>query len=72
VNNIPDTPNIATTNPKIQHILDDFAVVFHDPQTLPHARSYDHSIPLVPGAHPVNVRPYRYAPQQKDEIERQV
>ena len=27
---------------------------------------------MVPGAHPVNVRPYRYSPQQKTEIEAQV
>jgi len=26
----------------------------------------------VPGAHPINVRPYRYSPQQKSEIEAQV
>jgi hypothetical protein len=39
---------------------------------LPPARPCDHSIPLVPGAQPVQVRPYRYPPLLKDEIERQV
>ena len=33
-------------------------------------RSQDHSIPLVPGAPPANVRPYRYPHFQKDQIER--
>jgi hypothetical protein len=27
---------------------------------------------LLPGVQPVNVKPYRYSPQQKDEIERQI
>uniref|UniRef100_A0A452YJ10 Reverse transcriptase domain-containing protein n=1 Tax=Aegilops tauschii subsp. strangulata TaxID=200361 RepID=A0A452YJ10_AEGTS len=30
------------------------------------------TIPLLPGAKPVNIRPYRYSPAQKDEVERQV
>jgi hypothetical protein len=42
------------------------------PDYLPPAREYDHTISLLPGAAPVNVRPYRYSPLQKDEIERQV
>lgn len=29
-------------------------------------------IPLLPGTKPVAVKPYRYSPQQKDEIEKQV
>jgi hypothetical protein len=29
-------------------------------------------IPLLPNATPVNCRPYRYSPTQKDEIERHV
>ena len=32
----------------------------------------DHEIHLIPRAVPVNCRPYRYSPLQKDEIERQV
>lgn len=46
--------------------------MFQEPQGLPPVREYDHTIPLIPGAQPVNVRPYRYTPLQKDEIERQV
>jgi hypothetical protein len=32
----------------------------------------DHSIPLIPGAQPVNKKPYRYTPQLKTEIEKQI
>jgi hypothetical protein len=32
----------------------------------------DHAIDLLPGAQPFRLRPYRYTPQQKDEIEKQV
>lgn len=56
----------------MQLLLQKFECLFQEPTKLPPARSYDHQIPLIPGAQPVNVRPYRYAPQQKSEIERQV
>jgi hypothetical protein len=46
--------------------------LFKTPTELPPSREFDHHIPLVPGAHPVNVKPYRYTPTQKDEIERQI
>ncbi|GJV39364.1 reverse transcriptase [Tanacetum coccineum] len=35
-------------------------------------RSHDHKIPLVPGTQPVNIRPYRHPPVQKDAIESMV
>jgi hypothetical protein len=38
----------------------------------PPRRPFNHSIPLIPRSRPVNIRPYRYAPALKDEIERQV
>lgn len=56
----------------IDSLLQEFASVFEEPQGLPPQRDFDHSIPLLPGAKPVNLRPYRYNPAQKDEIERQV
>ena len=43
-----------------------------EPKSLPPARVFDHAINLIPGSVPVNSRPYRYSPLQKDEIERQV
>jgi hypothetical protein len=43
-----------------------------EPTSLPPHREYDHTMPLVPGAVPINTEPYRYSPLHKDEIERQV
>jgi hypothetical protein len=72
VDSISDKTDPPTTNPEIQHILDDFAVVFNDPQTLPPSRSYDHSTTLVPRAVPINSRPYQYSPLHKTKIETQI
>lgn len=58
--------------PEVQSILDEFASVFAEPSELPPSRACDHSIPLVQGAAPVNVRPYRVALALKDEIEQQI
>lgn len=57
---------------EIAQVLEEFASVFEEPKGLPPERAFDHSITLLPGAKPVNLRPYRYNPAQKDEIERQV
>jgi hypothetical protein len=46
--------------------------VFQEPQQLPPQRSFDHSIPLVQGVKPINIKPYRYSPEQKNEIEAQI
>jgi hypothetical protein len=46
--------------------------VLEEPTALPPARDFDHRMVLKEGAGPVNVRPYRYAHFQKNEIERQV
>lgn len=56
----------------VQPLLQEFAHVFSEPTGLPPKRMCDHHIPLVEGAKPVNLRPYRYKPVLKDEIERQV
>jgi hypothetical protein len=39
---------------------------------LPPTRSYDYSIALMPNSIPVNYMRYRYSPDRKNEIERQV
>lgn len=57
---------------EIQHLLDKYEDVFREPTELPPKRPCDHQITLVPRAQPVDVRPYRYAPVQKTEIERQL
>jgi hypothetical protein len=58
--------------PSVQEVINSYTALFEDPQSLPPRRKFDHHIPLIPGATPVNVKPYRYAPHQKTEIEKQV
>lgn len=53
----------STPQAAVQALLHEFEGLFQEPSGLPPSRSYDHQIPLIPGAQPVNVRPYRYAPQ---------
>jgi hypothetical protein len=56
----------------IQNILSTYSDVFTDPKTLPPQRTYDHTIPLIPGSIPINSKPYHYSPLHKTEIEKQV
>jgi hypothetical protein len=46
--------------------------VFEEPKGMPPIREGDHQISLIPGARPVQMRPYRYPPTLKNEIEAQV
>ncbi|KAK1695873.1 hypothetical protein QYE76_012570 [Lolium multiflorum] len=65
-------PEQELFNEDIQSLLDQFEKVFAEPTGLPPRRQYDHQIPLIPGARPVSVRPYRVVPELKTEIEKQV
>ncbi|KAA0055700.1 Ty3/gypsy retrotransposon protein [Cucumis melo var. makuwa] len=56
----------------IAALLKQFARVFEWPATLPPQRTIEHHIYLKSGTDPVNVRPYRYAHHQKEEMERLV
>ncbi|KAF3639270.1 hypothetical protein FXO38_22780 [Capsicum annuum] len=56
----------AVTDDQIQHVLVQYADVFHEPKSLPPVRSLDHVIPLKSGATPVSLR------HHKNELERQV
>nr|GEZ52366.1 putative mitochondrial protein [Tanacetum cinerariifolium] len=56
-------------DPKIQEVLAAYEDVFAVPTTLPPSRKHDHRIPLIEGAIPVNIRPYKHPPAQKDAIE---
>jgi hypothetical protein len=60
------------TAPQLHQLLDRFSHLFAEPVTLPPRRSHDHQIPVLLNCAPTNVRPYRYAHVQKDEIERTV
>lgn len=53
-------------------LLSEFASVFEPVSGMPPVRACDHSIPLQPGSQPVFIRPYRYPPALKSEIEKQV
>jgi len=66
---IPEPPPIAHQT-VVQQVLQQYQDVFQDPQQLPPSRFYDHHIPLLLGAAPVNSRPYKYPPHHKDEIEK--
>jgi hypothetical protein len=50
-------------------MIDQFGDLFEEHKGLSPKIGFGHSIPLIPGAQPVNVRPYRYNPEQKKEIE---
>ena len=42
----------------IQNLLHEFVVLFEAPSVLFPSRVFDHTIPLILGASPVNIRPY--------------
>nr|GEV60360.1 retrovirus-related Pol polyprotein from transposon 297 family [Tanacetum cinerariifolium] len=56
----------------LSELLEEFKVVFALPTTLPPQRHLDHRIPLKEGSIPINIRPYKHPPSQKDAIESMV
>lgn len=50
----------TTTSPTMKTLLTTYTPLFTPPTTLPPSRPSDHSIPLIPNAPPVKIRPYRY------------
>jgi hypothetical protein len=69
---VPDFRDHQQLPPEIQKLLLQFADVFATQVSFPPPRAWKHTIPLVSGAAPFFIMPYRYAPVLKDEIERQV
>ncbi|KAA0051401.1 Ty3/gypsy retrotransposon protein [Cucumis melo var. makuwa] len=61
-----------TEEERMATIISKFSDVFERPSRLPPQRGIEHHIYLKQGADPVNVRPYRYAHHQKEEMERLV
>ncbi|GKC19510.1 transposon ty3-G gag-pol polyprotein [Tanacetum coccineum] len=59
----------AVLIPELDKVVQDFDDVFALTTELPPQRIHDHRIPLIPNAQPVNIRPYRHPPMQKDAIE---
>lgn len=68
---VEETPE-APVPQAVRPLIEQFSDLFEEPTSLPPRRACDHAIPLLPGAQPVNLRPYRYLPALKDELERQV
>ncbi|GJR97174.1 hypothetical protein Tco_0269348 [Tanacetum coccineum] len=56
-------------NKEVNKVLAKFERVFKIPTELPPQRPHYHQIPLMPNKPPINVRPYRHPPKQKDAIE---
>jgi uncharacterized protein (UPF0297 family) len=55
---------------EFQETLNQFSVVFEEPQELPLKRFVDHQINLIPNVVPVNLRPYCYNYFQKIEMDK--
>jgi hypothetical protein len=65
-----ETPSVPQD---LQALLSKHQMVFYTPQGLPPSRGvHDHSIPLVPGSLPPNIRLYRHPFSQKNKIEKMV
>ena len=47
---------------EVQTLLEQFSDLFQQPDSLPPSRACNHAIPLLPGAQPFYIRPYRYPP----------
>eukprot|EP00253_Pinus_taeda_P002142 PITA_02142 len=62
----------SSISPDLQKFLDNHSKVFETPKGLPPIRDHDHSIHLIPGNVPPNIRPYRYPYAQNSEIEHMV
>ena len=68
----PTEPVAQALHPEIQELVTQFADLFDEPSGTPLNSTLTHSIRLVPSVQPFRLKPYRYTPSQKDEIEKQV
>ena len=48
------------------------SLVFTTPTQFPPHRACDHKIPLITSVQPFNIRPYRYSPELKTGIVKQI
>nr|GEV70796.1 retrotransposon-related protein [Tanacetum cinerariifolium] len=66
--------NLALTNvhPCLSTLLQKYEEVFVVLKSLPPYRTRDYRIPLLSNVVPINIRPYRHPPSQKDAIEAMV
>lgn len=64
----PESSHTKTQNQEIMQVLAQYSEIFKEPKSLLPKRQFDHHIPLIPGAKPVNLRPYRYNHFQRIEM----
>lgn len=67
-----ESEEVSTSHPiptEIETLLQEFQSVTKEPTGLPPVRDCDHAIPLLEGAQPPNLRPYRVPHMQKDAME---
>ena len=64
----PESNHTKTQNKEIKQVLARYSEIFKESTTLPPKRQFDHHIPLIPGAKPVNLMPYRYSHFQRIEM----
>ncbi|KAL4027583.1 hypothetical protein IC575_010753 [Cucumis melo] len=67
-----DVQITETEKERMAMIINKYSDVFERPGRLPPQRGIEHHIYLRQGTNPINVRPYRYAHHQKEEMERLV
>lgn len=65
------TPKVDVLVPVFE-LLQKYADIFEEPMALPPTRNCDHTITLMPDAHPFSLRPYKYSYDQKDAIEHMI
>lgn len=65
-------PEEASTDPRVQALLDEYADVFADLDGLPPERGVEHTIELEPGATPPFRQPYRMNSVELQELRRQL
>ena len=56
----------------LQKVLDNHSEMFETPKGIPPIHDHDHSIHLILGSVPPNIKPYRYPYVQKSQIERMI
>ncbi|GJW30031.1 hypothetical protein Tco_0046906 [Tanacetum coccineum] len=60
--------SVESVSAEVEQVLRQFDEVFKVLKDLPPQRLHDYQIPLMPNTPPINVRPYRHPPNQKDVI----
>ncbi|GJW00940.1 putative mitochondrial protein [Tanacetum coccineum] len=66
------TNELTNVHPLLHPLLHKYEGVFVVPSSFPPHRKHDHKIPLQVNTTPINIRPYRHPPIQKDAIEAMV